>query len=250
MARARRNRADVWRGTAQSPASDPYPMRINAYLAHKKYATRRGADELIAAGKVSINGRRARLGDKVAEGDTVQVNAWKKSYRYFAYHKPRGVITHSPQAGETDIASVSGLTGVFPIGRLDKDSSGLIILTDDGRLTNALLNPRHEHEKEYEVLVMEALPGFFKKHMQSGVKIEGYRTKPARVRTLGAKKFSIILTEGKKHQIRRMCSACGLTTTALKRVRIMNIRLGPLKVGTFRAIEGKELEEMLKRVGL
>ena len=225
-------------------------MRINRYLALKKYCTRREADALVSAGKVTINGRRAVLGDKVSEKDKIDVKQKKRTYRYFAFNKPRGIITHSPQEGETDIASLSGITGVFPIGRLDKDSYGLILLTDDGRLTDALLNPVHEHEKEYEVLCNEPLPGFFKKHMEAGVDIEGYKTKPTEVKILGDRKFSIVLTEGKKHQIRRMCAAFGLTTAELKRMRIMNIRLRDLKSGESRKIEGDELDTLLSRTGL
>ena len=247
--RARRNRVGT-RQDASVPPVPAYPMRINRYLALKKYCTRREADALVSAGKVTINGRRAVLGDKVSEKDKIDVNQKKRTYRYFAFNKPRGIITHSPQEGETDIASLSGITGVFPIGRLDKDSYGLILLTDDGRLTDALLNPVHEHEKEYEVLCNEPLPGFFKKHMEAGVDIEGYKTKPTEVKILGDRKFSIVLTEGKKHQIRRMCAAFGLTTAELKRMRIMNIRLRDLKSGESRKIEGDELDTLLSRTGL
>jgi len=118
-----------------------YPMRINKYLASKRYCTRREADEIIEKGKVLINGKRAALGDKVSEKDVVEVKFRQKKYRYFAYNKPRGIITHSPQGEEEDIAMKVPLEGVFPVGRLDKDSYGLIILTDDGRITDKLLNP-------------------------------------------------------------------------------------------------------------
>jgi 23S rRNA pseudouridine2604 synthase len=225
-------------------------MRINKYLASQKYCTRREADELIAKGRVTINGRRAVLGDKILETDTVDVRYRPRAFRYFAYYKPRGVITHSPQSGERDIAGSIDIQGVFPIGRLDKDSYGLILLTDDGRLTDALLNPDYAHEKEYEVTCTSALPGFFKKHLEAGVDIEGYRTRPSTVRILGDKKFSIVLTEGKKHQIRRMCAAFGLTTSSLKRVRIMNIRLGGLKEGTYRELKGAELEKLRAALGI
>lgn len=225
-------------------------MRINKYLAMKKLCTRREADELIEKGKVTINGRRAKLGDKVQESDNVETFFRPRAHRYFAYHKPRGVITHSPQGDEVDIASIVPIEGVFPLGRLDKDSYGLIILTDDGRLTDALLNPDREHEKEYTVMTNEELPNNFKTRMERGVNIEGYMTKPCTVKVLGTRKFSIILTEGKKHQIRRMCAALGLTTSALKRTRIMNVSLGSLKAGAHRAIEGVELDRLLTSTGL
>jgi len=226
-----------------------FPMRINKYLAHKNYCTRREADTLITAGKVLINGKPAQLGDKVNENDNVQVKFRVKKYRYFAYNKPRGIITHSPEEGETDIRQSLPLVGVFPIGRLDKDSNGLIILTDDGRITDKLLNPDFAHEKEYVVSTREELPENFKAKMEAGVNIEGYVTKPAVVKVLSPKKFSIILTEGKKHQIRRMVAFFGLATSSLERVRVMNIRLSGLKQGEYRPILGQELATFLKSLG-
>lgn len=225
-------------------------MRINKYLASKGYATRVGADTLISDGKVSINGRKAVLGDQVDEKDVVTVKTEKKKYRYYAFNKPKGVITHSPQLGEKDVRTSSGLTDLFPVGRLDKDSEGLIILTDDGRITDKLLNPKYVHEKEYIVEVQEKLRPSFKEHMESGVDIDGYKTKKCRVELFGEKSFRITLTEGKKHQILRMCAALHTTVTALKRVRIMNIRLGNLERGARRKIEGEELKDLLSSLGL
>jgi 23S rRNA pseudouridine2604 synthase len=227
-----------------------YPMRINKYLAHRGYSTRRGADELIEKGLVTINGRVAVLGDKVEETDVVEAKGKKKSYRYFAYNKPSGVITHSPQLGEADIASSVPIPGVFPIGRLDKESHGLIILTDDGRITDKLLNPDFEHEKEYRVTTAYRLRPSFPTHMEKGVDIGDYVTKPCKVTMTGENTFSIIISEGKKHQIRRMCSALHSDVVDLERVRIMNIRLGKLGVGQHRAIEGAELETLMKSLGL
>lgn len=225
-------------------------MRINKYLAHKNYCTRRAADELIAAGKVLINGTLATLGDKVHEKDKVEVRFRAKKYRYFAYHKPRGVITHSPEEDEKDIRQSTPLQGVFPIGRLDKDSTGLIILTDDGRITDKLLNPDYAHDKEYIVTTKEELALNFKSRMEKGVNIEGYQTKECIVNVLGPKRFSIRLTEGKKHQIRRMCAALGLVVESLERVRIMNVRLSGLKPGAHRPILGQELATFLKSLGI
>lgn len=226
-----------------------YPMRINKYLAYKNLCTRREADALITAGKVKINGRNAVLGDKVQEKDDVKVLFRTKKYRYFAYNKPRGIITHSPAEGETDIQQTTPLVGVFPIGRLDKDSSGLMILTDDGRITDKLLNPDYDHEKEYVVKTREMLPENIKVRMEAGVDIEGYMTKPATIRVLGSKKFAITLTEGKKHQIRRMCAAVDLTVDTLERIRIMNIKVEKLVLGGHREIKGNELAVFLKSLG-
>lgn len=231
-----------------------YPMRINKYLAFKKYCTRREADEHIAAGRVTINGKKAQLGDKVNEHDDVAVDLPKSDFRYLAYYKPRGVITHSAQKhidpDEQEIKEIVPVPGVYPVGRLDKDSYGLIILTDDGRLTDALLNPDHEHEKEYEVLTREKPPSYFAKKLEAGIDIGGYITKPCTVMKRGDKKFTFTITEGKKHQIRRMCGALGQSVGDLKRTRILNIGLGALKSGQYRKITGPELQKFLSLVGL
>jgi 23S rRNA pseudouridine2604 synthase len=229
-------------------------MRINKYLAHEGASTRRGVDALIEAGKVFINGRPAKLGDKVNERDVVEVrDAKPRAYKYFAYNKPKGVVTHSAEEDQEDIEDMVGRElgrDVFPVGRLDRDSYGLIILTNDGRLTDRLLSPEKAHDKEYVVKVREPLRESFAKHMEAGVDIGDYVTKPAKVKILGDKSFAITLTEGKKHQIRRMVDALHNMTTDLKRVRVMNIELGKLAANQFRPIEGSELEVFLKKLGL
>lgn len=227
-------------------------MRINKYLAWKKITTRKGGDELIIKKRVFINGKLAVLGDKIEKDDIVEVktNAKQKPYQYFAYNKPVGITTHSPQHGTRDISSVIPLKGVFPIGRLDRDSCGLMILTNDGRITDRLLNPEYEHEKEYKVKTNNKLRSSFKAKMEAGVDIEGYKTKPCKVSILGDNMFSIVLTEGKKHQIRRMCSNLFQDVDTLERTRIMNIRLGNLAPGAYRPIEGKELEILLSSLGM
>lgn len=227
-----------------------YPMRINKYLAHQGRTTRREADTLIEKGKVFINDIPAKLGDKVDEGDRVEIRARAKKYRYFAFNKPRGIISHSPAEGERDIRETAGIPGVFPVGRLDKDSRGLIILTDDGRITDKLLNPVHDHDKEYAVTVDKPLTEFLKRHMEAGVDIEGYTTLPAKVEFLSPQTFSITLTEGKKHQIRRMCAALGFAVTDLCRTRVMNVKLGTIPRGKARPITGTELEELLASLGV
>lgn len=211
-----------------------FPMRINKYLAYKKISTRRGADELVANKKVFINGRLAVPGDKVAEKDNVEVKGGKKKeYLYFAYNKPIGIETNSPRED------------LFPLGRLDKASHGLMILTNDGRITDSLLNPKYSHEKEYLVRTSNPLRSNFKQKMEAGVNIEGYKTKPCKVKILNENTFRIILTEGKKHQIRRMCANLFQEVADLKRERIMNIRLDNLKSGGLREIKGKELYDFL-----
>jgi 23S rRNA pseudouridine2604 synthase len=240
---------------APVPAKPAFPMRINQYLAIKNFSTRRGGDELVAKKKVFINGRLAVLGDKVNEGDTVEVrNHVSKDYVYYAYNKPRGVVSHSAGTDEEDIEGRIGrdlgLADVFPIGRLDKDSYGLIILTNDGRITDRLLNPNREHDKEYIVKTRDKIRGSFKKYMEEGVNIEGYVTKPCTVEILGDNTFSITLSEGKKHQIRRMVVALFNETVELRRVRILNIELGNLKPGQHRIIEGDELKTFLNTLGL
>lgn len=232
-------------------ADDGYPMRINKYLAKQGIATRRAADELIARKKILINGRTAVLGDKVEESDTVELAGTIPAQRhlYYAYNKPVGVITHSPQLGENDIKG-SVPMDVFPVGRLDKDSSGLIILTNDGRVTDRLLHPKYDHDKEYQVRTAENLRESFKKTMEGGVNIEGYLTAPCKVRKTGPKSFNITLSEGKKHQIRRMVAALHNQVTTLERVRILNIRLEDLKPGAWRPIQGEELAKFLAHLGI
>lgn len=226
-------------------------MWINKYLASEGYTTRRGADDLVKAKKVFINGRLAVPTDKVLLGDKVEVKgASKITYHYYAYHKPRGVITHSAQGEETEITELVPIKGVFPVGRLDKASHGLIILTNDGRITDRLLSPNYEHEKEYEVKVEPALKANLKAKMERGVNIEGYKTKPAKVTILTPNKFRIILTEGKKHQIRRMCAAFDYAVRELKRTRVMNIKLDKLGEGQYRELTGEELKTFLTGLGL
>lgn len=230
--------------------------RLNKYLAEQGIASRREADVLITAGKVLVNGKKAVLGQKVVEGDEVELVGKTKKKQYYAYYKGRSIITHSPAEHETDIATKLnkdyGLTDVAPIGRLDKDSEGLIILSNDGRITAPLLDPDSNTEKEYDVLVDKNLSGMAEKIMSTGVDIEGYKTKPALVEKnkKNPKRFTIVLTEGKKHQIRRMCAALGYQIQTLKRVRIANITLGKLKPNQFRKITGEELEQLLKQLGL
>jgi 23S rRNA pseudouridine2604 synthase len=231
---------------------ETFPMRINKYLALHKHSTRRGADELIKDRKVFINGRLAVLGDKINKDDKVEVRFRGKQvpYIYIAYNKPVGVITHSAGEGETDIKHEVAIKDVFPIGRLDKDSHGLIILTNDGRITERLLGPKYFHEKEYLVKVKEKLRGNFKEKMEAGVKIDNEKTAKCKVAIINDRTFKVILTEGKKHQIRRMCVALFQEVEDLKRIRIMNIKLDKLASGAHRKIEGEELQKFLHSLDL
>lgn len=232
-----------------------YPIRINRYILLKGYCSRRKADELIAKGHVTINGKVAELGTKVEEGDTVEVGDeiknLQKGYRYFLFNKPRGIVSHNPQAGEKSIEDVSGLgTEVFPVGRLDKDSCGLMLLTNDGRIVNKILNKEYGHEREYVVRVDKHINSNFLHHLRDGVNIEGYVTLPSKVEKINDDVFRIILTEGKKHQIRRMTAALGFQVQSLMRVRIMNMKLGNLKEGGGRELTASERNDLLKEVGI
>ncbi len=244
--------------TAASPVpnAELYPMRINKYLAQKGIATRRDADTLIAKRVVLINGEVAQIGDKVKETDTVELrkNVRPVAFAYIAYNKPVGMDTHREDTGTDNILdslpSDLRRMKLFPVGRLDKASRGLIILTNDGRVTDRLLNPQHVHEKTYEVRTKDALRESFKENMERGVDIEGYETRPAVVKILGENRFRITITEGKSHQIRRMVVALHNEVADLKRTRIMNIELGTLATAGWRPIEGAELSEFLHALGL
>jgi len=235
---------------------DIYPMRLNKYLAQQGTASRREADALIEEGKVLINGQVAVLGQKVNREDTVTLVGDTKEKKYLAYYKGRGIITHSPENDEVDIAAqlkeMYGITDVYPVGRLDKDSEGLLILTNDGRITGPLLDPEASHEKEYEVTVDKPVTGYFLQQLEHGVKIERYTTKKAKATKHPKNKlrFMLILTEGKKHQIRRMCAALGYQVQSLKRVRIANINIGDLKPNQYRTLKGPELAQFLQELGV
>jgi 23S rRNA pseudouridine2604 synthase len=244
------------RGPSPIQKEELYPMRINKYLALQGHSTRREADLLIQRKSVLINGRIALVGDKVMESDNVEVrrNNRPGRYTYLAFNKPADMDTHREDTGTQNIldslpSEIKQLK-LFPVGRLDKASHGLIILTNDGRITDRLLNPEYAHEKIYEVRTKQPLRATFKENMQNGVLIEGYMTKPAKVNILGEKAFRITLTEGKSHQIRRMVVALHNEVTDLRRMSIMNIKIGALKGGAYRAVEGDELAEFLQSLGL
>jgi 23S rRNA pseudouridine2604 synthase len=231
-----------------------YPIRINRYLALNNYSTRTGGDDLIKRGLVFINGKKAVLGDKINENDKVTVTqkGSKKEYVYYAYNKDINVSTN-PDINSKDILKVTKFpVRVFPVGRLDKDSHGLILMTNDGRVTDRLLSPQYVHEKEYVVKVEPNFSDKFIELMSNGVHFDKFKSKKCKVfRKENSKNtFHIILTEGKKRQIRRMCEALHHTVIDLKRIRIMNIELGKIQFGEFREIKGEELDVFLKSLKL
>lgn len=233
-----------------------FPIRINKYLADQGLTSRREADAMISAKQVLINGVPAKLGAQVKATDVVTLSSAPSKKRYLAYYKGRGVISHSPGENEVDIATRLkkdfNLTGISPIGRLDKDSEGLLLLSDDGRITGRILNPDQKLEKEYQVTVDKKINGFFTKMMATGVDIEGYHTKPAQITTEPDQpyQFNLILTEGKKHQIRRMCAALGYQVKSLKRVRIGPITLGRIKPNQYRELTETERKKLFVTIGL
>lgn len=234
-----------------------FPMRINKYLAHMGFATRRSADSLISEKRVFVNGKPSLLGQKITATDHVEIQDYDTShFRYILYYKPRGVITHSPDKDEIDIVTRiqkdHSVRGVFPVGRLDKDSEGLILLTNDGRVTERMLNPDHGHERQYVVTVDKHVTQSFLNALAKGVTIEGYKTKPAltKLDTSNDRMFSITLTEGKKHQVRRMCAALGYQVQSLKRTRMLNLELKNLKSGGFYELKPKEFKKLQAELGL
>jgi 23S rRNA pseudouridine2604 synthase/16S rRNA pseudouridine516 synthase len=227
--------------------------RINKYLSEVGYCSRRKADRLVEEGKVTINGKVAEIGTKLEDDDKVEVEGQriKKSTKqkkiYLAFNKPVGIVCTTDRRIEPDniIDFVKYPTRIFPIGRLDKESEGLIFLTNDGDIVNKILRARNNHEKEYIVIVNRPISGEFIKRMSNGVKILDTTTKNCFVKQLGQKKFKIILTQGLNRQIRRMCEFLGYKVQSLKRVRIMNIKLD-LQTGKYREFTKEELLELNK----
>lgn len=226
-------------------------MRINKFFTERGLCSRREADRLIEARRVKINDRVAVLGDQVNEGDKVFVDGklieFSPPKTYIMYNKPRGITSTTDLRIDGNIVdAVAHPERVFPIGRLDKDSTGLIFLTNDGDIVNKILRAQFGHEKEYIVEINRPVDESFIKKLSSGVDIGGYVTKPCKVKKVGGNTFTIILTEGKNRQIRRMCEAQGAVVKNLQRVRIMNVKLGSLKSGQWQDIPAGELSELMK----
>ena len=225
--------------------------RINKYLSEVGYCSRRRADKLIEEGKVTINGVVIEIGSKVEDDDTIEVEGQriKKSTRqkkiYLAFNKPVGIVCTTDRRIEPDniIDFIKYPSRIFPIGRLDKESEGLIFLTNDGDIVNKILRSRNNHEKEYIVELNRPINRDFIQTMSNGVEILETITKKCFVKQLGSKKFKIILTQGLNRQIRRMCETLGYSVRSLKRVRIMNIKLD-VPTGKYREFTKKELFEL------
>ena len=225
--------------------------RINKYLSEVGFCSRRAADRLIEEGKVTINGEITEIGSKVEEGDQVEVEGQKiiKSTKqkniYLAFNKPIGIVCTTDRRVEPDnvIDFIKYPKRIFPIGRLDKPSEGLIFLTNDGDIVNKILRARNNHEKEYIVSVNRPINKDFIQSMSNGVEILDTITKNCFVKQMGQKKFKIILTQGLNRQIRRMCESLGYRVRSLKRVRIMNIKLD-VPTGKYREFTKEELIEL------
>lgn len=205
-------------------------------------------------GRVTINGRVARLGDQVGPEDVIardgQVVPWGATPVYIKYHKPVGVTTTSEShVYRNIIAEIGHQERIFPIGRLDKDSSGLILLTNDGDIVNDILRTEFGHQREYIVDVDRPFDDVFLDSLSSGVMILGSRTKPCRTERIGRQRFRIVLTEGRNRQIRRMCQALGYRVTDLHRVRIMHITIRGLGAGAWKDLTDDERRELLRAVG-
>lgn len=233
-------------------------MRINQYISASGFCSRRQADALVLERRVKINGRLADIGSRVSEGDRVEVDGKKigakKQHVYIVLHKPVGITSTTEQHIKGNIVDfVNHKERIFPIGRLDKDSEGLILLTSDGTIVNEILRSENQHEKEYNVTVDRAIDDPFIKKMSEGVTIYNpvkrrhEKTKPCKVKMNSEKTFTIFLSQGLNRQIRRMCEALGYNVIALKRTRIMHIKLGDLKVGKWRYLTQSELERLLRK---
>jgi 23S rRNA pseudouridine2604 synthase len=225
-------------------------MRINKYISETGICSRREADKWIDARRVTINGRIAELGSTVEPGDDVRVDGRpigaKKKHVYIALNKPVGITSTTESHIEGNIVDfVNHPERIFPIGRLDKDSEGLILMTNHGDIVNQILRAENNHDKEYIVTVNRPITPMFLQGMSSGVKILGTVTKPCTLHKVSDRVFRIILTQGLNRQIRRMCEAFGYRVTRLQRVRIMNIGLGGLPVGKWRDLTEQELQDLM-----
>ncbi|NQX49745.1 pseudouridine synthase [Paenibacillus tritici] len=224
-------------------------MRINKFISETGYCSRREADKLVEGGRVTINGELALLGSQAEAGDTVLIDGQplEKGSRivYIALNKPVGITSTTEAHIQGNIVDFIGHEErIFPIGRLDKDSEGLILLTNDGDIVNKILRSEGRHEKEYVVTVDRPVTPSFLTGMSTGVKILGSKTLPCEVTRISERVFRIILTEGKNRQIRRMCSAFGYEVRRLQRIRVMNIRLGALQTGEWRELSPQEKQEL------
>ena len=230
-------------------------LRLQKFLSAAGYCSRRQGEVYIQEGKVCVNGHVVtELGTKVdPKKDTIKINGQlltvKQTPIYIALNKPRSYVTTCKQKNEKIVVDLVDIPArIFPVGRLDKDSTGLLLMTNDGNLHHHLLHPSFDHEKEYVVSVANPVPDSALIKMEKGVTILGERTRPAIVKRLSSRRFLIQLKEGKNRQIRRMVNKTGNRVTALKRIRVANIELGDLAEGSWRHLTEKEIEQLLKSV--
>ena len=224
-------------------------VRLNRFIAESGYCSRREADRLIAEGRVRLDGRVGVLGDRVDEGSVVEVDGRtvgaKADAVYLLLNKPRGIVcTTDPREPNNVVDYLNYPIRVFPVGRLDKDSEGLLLLTSDGEIVNRILRAAGGHEKEYEVTIDRPVTPEFLRRMTGGVPILDTVTLPCRARQTGERSFNIVLVQGLNRQIRRMCEALGCRVRSLRRVRIMNLKLGRLRPGEWRELTKAELDEL------
>ena len=228
-------------------------VQINKYISNAGYCSRREADNYVEQGRVTINNEPALPTSRVYPGDTVTVDGERiklkqnKQHVYLAFHKPQGITSTTDPTDKSNIVSfINYPKRIFPIGRLDKDSEGLILLTDNGDIVNKILRAGNEHDKEYVVTVNKPITPEFVRRMAAGLPILGTRTKPCVVKQEGPKRFKIILTQGLNRQIRRMCEYLEYEVISLKRIRIMHITLANIPVGKWRHLSFTEVEALNK----
>jgi len=229
-------------------------VSLNKFISSTGRCSRREADQLIASGRVTLNGKVAILGNRVEPGDKVLIDQQplksKPPTLYIAFNKPVGIVCTTDQKEKKNIIRfINHPQRLFPIGRLDKPSQGLIFLTNDGDIVNKILRAGNQHEKEYQVTVNQPITDLFIQKMQSGIPILGTVTEPCTVTQLGENTFTITLTQGLNRQIRRMCEYLGYEVTRLKRMRIMHVRLGKLPPGKWRELTRKELKTLRHLIG-
>jgi 23S rRNA pseudouridine2604 synthase len=227
-------------------------LRLNKYISETGACSRREADKWIESGRVTCNGVAAALGTQVGDGDDVRIDGKpiqrRRTQIYIALNKPVGITSTTEAHIEGNIVDLIGHSErIFPVGRLDKDSEGLILLTNDGDIVNEILRAENNHEKEYVVTVDRPVTDLSLRMMGDGVKIMGRLTKPCKVSRVDPVTFRMILTQGLNRQIRRMCSALGYKVRHLRRVRIMNIQLGSMAPGEWRNLTERELAGLLPR---
>lgn len=224
--------------------------RLNKFIADSGYCSRREADRLIAEGRVTVNGKTGALGDQIGPGMSVRVDGHSLTGEsekvYILLNKPRGIVCTADPREPMNVVDYLGFPArIFPVGRLDKDSEGLLLLTSDGEIVNRILRAAGGHEKEYEVEIDRPVTREFVERMMAGVPILDTVTLPCRVRRTGERSFNIILVQGLNRQIRRMCETLGANVTHLRRIRIMNLKLGSMKPGEWREITPDEYRALM-----